>query len=160
MVLYFFLLRFKFLYAITPPTPNNFFINFGAFIFLLFIFISWLLLIASSGVIFLAFRAAERQEKYTVTKPNIADNKIGIIDILNTIFAFKMSPKISRTIITRINTAATPANIPNGIPIKLKIIPSCITLFRICLLVAPTLESIPYIFIFSIREIANAFFMQ
>jgi len=38
--------------------------------------------------------------------------------------------------------------------------PSLITLFLICFFVAPTLDSIPYIFIFSVNEIANAFFIQ
>jgi len=69
------------LYAITPPIPNIFLISLGDLIFLLFIFISFVLLIASSGVTFLAFLAADKQERYTVIIPNIAANIIGKTDI-------------------------------------------------------------------------------
>lgn len=40
------------------------------------------------------------------------------------------------------------------------IIASLITLFLICFLVAPTDASSPYIFIFSVIDIANEFLMQ
>ena len=57
VVLYFFLLLFKFLYAISPPVLNIFVMIFGHFIFLAFSFTSSELLIASIGVIFDAFLA-------------------------------------------------------------------------------------------------------
>lgn len=41
-----------------------------------------------------------------------------------------------------------------------KILASFITLFLICFFVAPTEESIPYIFIFSVIDIAKEFLMQ
>lgn len=57
VVLYFFLFLFKFLYEISPPTPNNLFIIFGDLNFLALIFISSVFLIASIGEILLAFLA-------------------------------------------------------------------------------------------------------
>ena len=63
VVRYFFLFLFKFLYAISPPTPNIFLIIFGDFTFLPFIFMSSLLLIASIGDNFAALLAEALQEK-------------------------------------------------------------------------------------------------
>ena len=63
VVLYFFLFRFRFLYAISPPTPNILEISFGDFIFFDFIFISVLLLIASIGDILAALLAENMQDK-------------------------------------------------------------------------------------------------
>ena len=57
VVLYFFLLLFKFLYAISPPVLNIFVIIFGHFNFLFFNLTSSELLIAWIGVIFDAFFA-------------------------------------------------------------------------------------------------------
>lgn len=72
---------------------------------MLFIFISFELLIASSGVIFLAFLAADKQDKYTVTKPSKTATIIGITDILKTILASTTPFKIFLTITTKIYTA-------------------------------------------------------
>ena len=64
------------------------------------------------------------------------------------------------TTFVKINVAKTPHNIPRGTPISPNISPSSITLFFIWFFVAPTLESIPYILIFSVVEIANEFLIQ
>ena len=66
VVLYFFLFLFKFLLAITPPIPNNFFVNFDVFIFLVFIFISSVPRIASIGGILDAFIAGIKHDKNIV----------------------------------------------------------------------------------------------
>ena len=84
VVLYFFLFLFKFLYAISPPIPNIFFIILGDFIFFDFIFISSLLLIASIGVILLAFLAENIHDKYIVKNPNTMLKIIANIGMLNT----------------------------------------------------------------------------
>ena len=98
--------------------PNNFFISFGVFISLPFICISFVLLIASSGVIFCAFLAADKHDKYTVTKPNIIDSIIGKIEMLNSIFTLTAPSKIFPTTIVKIYTANIPASIPKGISYK------------------------------------------
>ena len=66
VVLYFFLFLFKFFLAITPPIPNNFFVNFDVFIFLVFIFISSVPRIASIGGILDAFIAGIKHDKNIV----------------------------------------------------------------------------------------------
>ena len=65
--LFIFLLLFKFLYAISPPTLNSLLIILGHFNFLAFIFISFELLINSISETFDAFLAEDMQEKYIVT---------------------------------------------------------------------------------------------
>lgn len=67
VALYFFLLLFKFLYAISPPTLNSLLMIFGHLIFLAFIFISFELLIKSIGVTFEAFLADETHDRNIVT---------------------------------------------------------------------------------------------
>ena len=84
VVLYFFLLLFKFLYANSPPVLNNFDIIFGTFNFFEFSFISLEPLNPSIGLTLLAFIADVIDDKYIVTNPNTADKIIGTIDILNT----------------------------------------------------------------------------
>ena len=74
--MYFFLFLFRFLYAISPPTPNIFFIIFGDFTLFPFIFISSLLLIASIGETFDALLADDRHEKYIVIAAKITANII------------------------------------------------------------------------------------
>ena len=66
VVLYFFLLLFKFLLAITPPIPNIFFVRRDVLSFLAFVFISLFPLIDSIGEIFDALIAGIRQDKYIV----------------------------------------------------------------------------------------------
>ena len=56
-----------------------------------------------------------------------------------------------------ISIANIPLKIPKGIPIIPNINPSKNTVFFICFLVAPILESIPYCFSLSVTEIANPF---
>lgn len=63
VVLYFFLLLFKFLYAKTPPVLNNFDITFGTFNFLLFILISSEFFNPSIGLTLLAFLADDIEDK-------------------------------------------------------------------------------------------------
>ena len=58
----------------------------------------------------------------------------------------------------KIKSANIPAKIPKGIPISPIIKASLKTHFLICFFVAPTLESIPNIFVFSVIEIANGAF--
>ena len=84
VVLYFLLLLFKFLYAITPPIPNNLFINLGAFNLFAFIFTSLLPLIDSIGLIFEALIAEEIAEKYIVINPSKTDTTTGIQEIFKT----------------------------------------------------------------------------
>ena len=67
MVLYFFLFLFKFLLAITPPIPNNFFVTFNVLTFLAFILISAFPRIASIGDILDAFIAGIKHDKNIVT---------------------------------------------------------------------------------------------
>ena len=66
VVLYFFLLLFKFLLAITPPIPKIFFVRRDVLSFLAFVFISLFPLIDSIGEIFDALIAGIRQDKYIV----------------------------------------------------------------------------------------------
>ena len=66
VVLYFFLLLFKFLLAITPPIPNIFFVRRDVLSFLAFVFISLFPLIDSIGEIFDALIAGIRQDRYIV----------------------------------------------------------------------------------------------
>ena len=66
VVLYFFLLLFKFLLAITPPIPNNFLVSFEVLNFLELIFISLFPLIDSIGEILAAFLAGIKQDRYIV----------------------------------------------------------------------------------------------
>ena len=66
VVLYFFLLLFKFLYAISPPVLNIFVIIFGDFTFLAFNLISSAFLIAYIGVTFEAFFAELLHDNHIV----------------------------------------------------------------------------------------------
>ena len=63
VVLYFFLLLFKFLYANTPPVLNTFSIILGVFNFFPFIFISLFPLNCSIGLTFAAFLADDIADK-------------------------------------------------------------------------------------------------
>ena len=81
VVLYFLLLLFKFLYAISPPVLNIFVMIFGHFIFLAFNFTSSELLIASIGVIFDAFLAEFLQDSHIVTTDTIILTTIAGHDI-------------------------------------------------------------------------------
>ena len=66
VVLYFFLLLFKILLAITPPMPNIFLVKRDVFSFLALIFISLFPLIDSIGEILDALIAGIKQDKYIV----------------------------------------------------------------------------------------------
>lgn len=106
---------------------------------MLFNLISSLFLKFSIGLTLLALLADAIQEKYIVTKLKIIDNKIGMIDILNTnpsILLNKKLPSNILTILINTNTANIPDNIPKGIPIIPRSNPSIKTLFLICFLVA------------------------
>lgn len=69
VVLYFFLLLFKFLYAKIPPVLNSFCIIFGTFNLFCFIFISPAFLRSEIGLTLLALLAEKNAERYIVTKP-------------------------------------------------------------------------------------------
>ena len=117
----------------------------------------------SIGDTLLAFLADDILDRYIVTIPNSTATIIGNIDISSTIApvcANKYSPITALTILTSTKHANIPDNIPNGIPTVPNISPSNITFFLICFLVAPMLDSIPYIFIFSAVAIANEFLIQ
>ena len=66
VVLYFFLLLLKFLFAISPSIPNNFLVILDVFIFLALIFISFVFLIASIGGILLALIAGFIADKIII----------------------------------------------------------------------------------------------
>ena len=163
VVLYFFLLLFRFLYAKIPPVPNILETQNGTFNFFEFNFISFEFLNKSIGLTLLAFFADDNADKYIVIILSTIANIIGYIDTLNIIpltFPNIMSPAIKLTIFIKTITATIPDNIPKGIPINPNISVSEITFLFICFLVVPTLASIPYIFIFSVIAIANEFLMQ
>ena len=63
VVLYFFLFLFRFLYEMSPPIPNIFYMAFGLFTFLAFIFILLLFLIESIGDTLDALKALLNAEK-------------------------------------------------------------------------------------------------
>ena len=70
-------------------------------------------------------------------------------------FPLCISPRTLLSIVIRIAFTPSPRSMPRGIPIKPRINPSKSTFLRICLLVAPTDASIPYILVFSVIEIAK-----
>ena len=158
MVLYFFLFLFKFLLAITPPIPNNFFVNFDVLTFLDFIFISSVPRIASIGDILDAFIAGIKHDKNIVTveiaiEINIAATGTSYTNDVPSI----MSTNNKFTIHSKIIIAIIPNKIPSGIAIIPIYKPSSKTLFLICFLVAPTDASIPYCFVFSETEMLKLF---
>ena len=158
VVLYFFLFLFKFLLAITPPIPNNFFVNFDVFIFLVFIFISSVPRIASIGGILDAFIAGIKHDKNIVMPEITTEIKIAIpgTSYTNDVPSI-MSTNNKFTIHSKIIIATIPNKIPSGIAIIPIYNPSSKTLLFICFLVAPTDASIPYCFVFSDTEILKLF---
>ena len=87
----------------------------------------------------------------------IATAQYGILNTNSTSFENTLFPTNSVDTFIKINVAKTPQNIPIGIDIKPKSIPSNNTFFLICFFVAPMLDNIPYCFIFSVIEIAKLF---
>ena len=63
-------------------------------------------------------------------------------------------------ILTNMNDAKYPKNIPSGIPINASIVASNNTFFLTCFLVAPMLLNIPYCLFFSVIEISKLFLIQ
>ena len=151
-----------FLYEIVPPIPNILLTILGVFNFLAFIFISSLFLIAFIGDTLDAILALLFADKYIVKLLNNIDTKIAPIETLNIKNPSITNAEPNNTFVTFINMydAKIPHTIPIGIPIQPKINASYNTFFLICLLVAPTLASIPYCLIFSVIEILKLFFMQ
>lgn len=117
VALYFFLLLFKFLYAISPPTLKTLLITFGHFILLDLIFMSFELLIKSIGVTFDAFLAEDTQDRNIVIAAtsvliSIAGYEISYINLK----LFNTSASIKFTTLSNIIIATIPEIIPRGIP--------------------------------------------
>ncbi len=91
VVLYFFLLLFKFLYAKTPPVLNTFLMVLGVFSFFPFIFISSEFLRRLMGVTLLALLLDTYADKYIVTNPKAKDKIIDQMFTPNSIpiYSFK-----------------------------------------------------------------------
>ena len=160
VVLYFLLFLFMFLYETIPPIPHILPMNRGVLNFSAFNFISFVFLIASSGVTFAAFRALPIAEKYIVITARSNANTRAGTEILKTSAASSHSDNIIFATFVSTYAASTPLPIPIGIPTIPSIAASVFTLFLICLFVAPMLESIPYCLIFSVIDILKLFFMQ
>ena len=133
----------------------------GVFSFFEFIFNSLFPLIASSGDNLEAFLADFLADKYKTKLLKIIINIIAyiLVENINSIpnkFLPNDIPKISKNAKIKI--------IPNIIPIGIEIIPiinaSWNTIFRICFLVAPIDDNIPYCFIFSVIDISKLFLIQ
>ena len=123
---------------------------------LFFTLISLLPLIATRGGILDARSAMKNDEQNIVTAERTIAQIIGIVGVTKTNFApFSISPRTLLSIVIRIAFTPSPRSMPRGIPIKPRINPSKSTFLRICLLVAPTDASIPYILVFSVIEIAK-----
>ena len=115
VVLYFFLLLFKFLYASIPPVLNSFAIIFGTFSLLGFIFISAEFLSNSIGFTLLALFADINADRYIVTNPNTIDIIIAHIFAENSIPSIpsnRNSPSNAPTILSRMYIAPKPDIIP------------------------------------------------
>ena len=111
VVLYFFLLLFKFLYAKIPPVLKIFPIILGTFSLFGFIFIPAEFLSNSIGFTLLALFAEINADKYIVKNPSITDNIIADIfteNIIPFIPSNKKSSAILPTIFKRMNIANTP----------------------------------------------------
>ena len=157
VVRYFFLLRLRLFEAISPPTPKSFLVSLDVrYGLLFFTLISLLPLIATSGGILDARSAMKNDEQNIVTAERTIAQIIGIVGVTNTNVApLSISLRTLLSIVIRIAFTPSPRSMPRGIPIKPRMKPSKITFLRICLLVAPTDASIPYILVFSVIEIAK-----
>ena len=98
----------------------------------------------------------KNDEQNIVTAERTIAQIIGIVGVTNTNDApLSTSPRTLLSIVISIAFTPSPRSIPRGIPIKPRMNPSKSTFLRICLLVAPTDASIPYILVFSVIEIAK-----
>ncbi len=155
VVRYLFLWRLMFLKAISPSMSNNFVTNLFVFIFLPFILISLLNLIASIGVTSLARTAGKRADKKIdiIIKINDININVGCIAKTNgsVIISCNILLKISRITITFKTLKIKLMGIANA----LIILASKKTDFNICIGVAPTLDNIPSCFFLSVTDIAK-----
>ena len=119
VVLYFFLLLFKFLYASTPPVLNILLTILGTLNLFLFIFIPPEFFKISIGLTLLALFAEINADKYIVTNPSITEIMIAVIfteNIIPSIPSNRYSPKTAPTIFKSTNIAKIPERIPTGTP--------------------------------------------
>ena len=164
VALYFLRFLLKFLDASIPSKPNNLYVSFDVFILFFLMLTSPVCLIASIAGLRAALAAGMLADIITVTKhmtaaATSACHVMWSPNTTSTLFT-TIIPKNFPVNLNVMNIPSIPAPIPTGIPMMPRSIPSYITLWRICLLVAPTDLRIPNCLVLSLTDIENALYIS